>query len=331
LNPPIEKFFDMKTALICGAGGQDGSYLAKLLISKGYRVVGSSRDAESGVHNNLITLGIKDKISLESMSLIDYRSVLRVIAKVRPDEIYNLAGQSSVSLSFEQPVETLESICTGTINLLEGIKFINPSIRLYNAGSSECFGNTAKSPADEATAFSPRSPYAVAKACSANLISNYREAYQIFASTGFLFNHESPLRPRRFVTRKIVEAAYRIHAGLDSHVTLGNLEIARDWGWAPDYVEAMWLLLQRDSPIDVVIATGRTVSLKYFVKCAFSYFDLDWEQHVLQDKGLLRPSDIAYSAANVALARDELGWTARHTVDDVVRKMCKAESNRWER
>ena len=170
----------------------------------------------------------------------------------------------------------------------------------------------------------------MAKACAANLVANYREAYQLFACTGLLFNHESPLRPRRFVTRKIVEA-YRIHAGLESHVTLGNLEISRDWGWAPDYVEAMWLLLQRESPLDVVIATGRTVSLQYFVKCAFAHFDLDWEQHVLQDKALLRPSDISYSAANVTLARDELGWTARHSVDDVVRNMCKAESVRWKR
>jgi len=171
----------------------------------------------------------------------------------------------------------------------------------------------------------------VAKACAANLIANYREAYQLFACTGFLFNHESPLRPRRFVTRKIVEAAYRIHAGLESHVTLGNLDISRDWGWAPDYVEAMWLLLERESPLDVVIATGRTVSLQYFVKSAFAHFDLDWEQHVLQDKALLRPSDISYSAANVTLATAELEWTARHSIEDVVRNMCRAEIDRRDR
>lgn len=321
----------MKTALICGASGQDGAYLAQFLLARGYRVVGTSRDAQSGRHQNLASLGIDDKVTIESMALNDFRSVLQVLAKTRPNEIYNLAGQSSVGLSFDQPVETLESISNGTLNLLEGIRFLDPSIRLYSAGSSECFGNTGEIPADESTAFRPRSPYAVAKACAANLVANYREAYQLFACTGFLFNHESPLRPRRFVTRKIVEAAYKIHAGLESHVTLGNLDISRDWGWAPDYVEAMWLLLQRESPLDVVIATGRTVSLQYFVQRAFAHFDLDWEQHVLLDKALLRPSDIAYSAANVSLATAELGWTARHSVDDVVHNMCEAERARWER
>lgn len=318
----------LKTALICGVGGQDGAYLAQFLLARGYRVIGTSRDAESGRHQNLVSLGIEDKLSLESMALNDYRSVLQVLAKTRPNEIYNLAGQSSVSLSFEQPVEALESISTGTLNLLEGIRFLDPSIRLYSAGSSECFGDTGQTRADESTPFCPRSPYAVAKACAANLVANYREAYQLFACTGFLFNHESPLRPRRFVTRKIVEAAYRIHAGLESHVTLGNLGISRDWGWAPDYVEAMWLLLQRDSPLDVVIATGRTVTLEYFVKSAFAYFDLDWSRYVVQDQALLRPSDISYSAANTELARSSLGWIARHSVDDVVRSMCKFESER---
>ena len=222
----------MKTALICGVGGQDGAYLAQFLFTRGYRVIGTSRDAQSGRHHNLATLGIDGQIGIESMALNDFRSVLQVLSRIRPNEIYNLAGQSSVSLSFEQPVETLESISNGTLNLLEGIRFLDPSIRLYSAGSSECFGNTDQTPADEQTPFRPRSPYAVAKACAANLVASYREAYQLFACTGFLFNHESPLRPRRFVTRKIVEAAYRIHAGLESHVTLGNLDISRDWGWA---------------------------------------------------------------------------------------------------
>jgi GDPmannose 4,6-dehydratase len=321
----------MKTALICGVGGQDGAYLARFLLSRGYLVVGTSRDAQSGRQQNLVSLGIQEKISIESMALNDFRSVLQVLAKTRPNEIYNLAGQSSVSLSFDQPVETLESISNGTLNLLEGIRFLDPSIRFYSAGSSECFGNTGETPADETTAFRPRSPYAVAKACAANLVANYRESYQLFACTGLLFNHESPLRPHRFVTRKIVEAAYKIHAGLESHVTLGNLDISRDWGWAPDYVEAMWLLLQRESPLDVVIATGRTVSLQYFVERAFSHFDLEWEKHVLRDKGLHRPSDIAYSAANVELATAELGWTARNSVDDVIHNMCEAERARWDR
>jgi GDPmannose 4,6-dehydratase len=318
----------MKTALICGVGGQDGAYLAQFLLRKGYRVVGTSRDAQAGRHENLRYLGIDKDCDVMSMALNDFRSVLQVLAKARPDEIYNLAGQSSVGLSFEQPVETLESISSGTLNLLEGIRFLNPSIRFYNAGSSECFGNTGQAPADENTPFRPRSPYAVAKACAANLVANYREAYELYACTGILFNHESPLRPKRFVTRKIVEAAYKVRAGIESQVVLGNLDISRDWGWAPDYVEAMWLLLQRDSAIDIVIGTGRTVSLEYFVKSAFAYFDLDWMKYVVRDKSLLRPSDISYSAANTALAKTELGWTAHHSVDDVVRNMCKAETER---
>ena len=318
----------MKTALICGVNGQDGAYLAQLLLVKGYRVLGTSRDAQATSRENLNRLGIEGEVEVLSMALNDFRSVLQALAKARPEEIYNLAGQSSVSLSFEQPVETLESISTGTLNLLEGIRFLDPSIRLYSAGSSECFGNTGHTPADENVPFRPRSPYAVAKACAANLVANYRESYQLHACTGMLFNHESPLRPRRFVTRKIVEAAHRIHLGLESQVTLGNLDISRDWGWAPEYVEAMWLLLQRNAPLDVVIATGRTESLEYFVKSAFGFFGLDWTQHVVKDNALLRPSDITYSAANTALATAELGWTARHTVDDVVRKMCQFETER---
>lgn len=316
----------MKTALICGVSGQDGAYLAQLLLEKGYRVVGTSRDAQAGRFENLQRLGIAKDVEAISMALNDFRSVLQVLAKTRPGEVYNLAGQSSVGLSFDQPVETLESISTGTLNLLEGVRFLDPSIRLYNAGSSECFGNTDCVPADENTPLRPRSPYAVAKACAANLVANYRDAYQLYACTGFLFNHESPLRPRRFVTRKIVEAAHRIHSGIESQVTLGNLDIARDWGWAPDYVEAMWMMLQRRTPIDLVIATGRTVSLQHFVECAFNHFHLDWRQHVKQDPSLLRPSDLSYSAANPALAHAELGWTARMSFEDVVRRMCEAES-----
>lgn len=314
-----------KTALVCGVNGQDGAYLAKMLLGRGYTVVGTSRDAQVGGWSNLSALGIVEKIAIESMALKDFRSVLHVLDKVRPQEIYNLAGQSSVSLSFDQPVETLESISTGTLNLLEGIRFLDPSIRFYNAGSSECFGNTGNILADESTPFRPRSPYAVAKACAANLVANYREAYNLFACTGILFNHESPLRPRKFVTRKIIEAACRIHAGFDTHVKLGNLNISRDWGWAPDYVEAMWLLLQHDKPLDVVIATGRTVSLLYFVEQAFAYFGLDWAKHVIQDKALLRPSDISISSANPALAESELGWRAKNNIDDVIRMMCQAE------
>lgn len=317
----------MKTALICGVTGQDGAYLAQFLLNRDYIVVGTSRDADEARLDNLKYLGIADRVRLETMALNDFRSVLQVMAKTRPSEVYNLAGQSSVGLSFERPVEALESIAGGTVNLLEAIRFLDPSIRFYNAGSSECFGNTGVVPADETTPFRPRSPYAAAKAFAANLVANYREAYKIAACTGFLFNHESPLRPARFVTRKIVQAAHRISVGEQTAIRLGNLDISRDWGWAPDYVEAMWLLINREYPIDVIIATGRTVTLEYFVMKAFAHFNLDWQQHVIFEPGLMRPADISYSAGNPQKAALALGWSATYHVDDVVRAMCTAESN----
>ena len=223
----------MKTALICGISGQDGAYLAQLLLSKGNRVVGTSRDAQISSFGNLVRLGIRDRIEVESAALSDFRSVLQVLIKVEPDEIYNLAGQSSVALSFQQPVETLESISVGTLNLLEAIRFTRQPIKLYNACSGECFGDIADA-ADESTPFRPRSPYAVAKAAAFWEVANYREAYNIFACSGILFNHESPLRPARFVTRKIVSAACRIAAGSREKLQLGNIAIQRDRGWAPE-------------------------------------------------------------------------------------------------
>ena len=218
------------TALICGVSGQDGGYLARSLIGQGYTVVGTSRDAQVNSFANLDRLGIRDRVRLKSMSLTDFRSVLTVLAAVEPDEVYNLAGQSSVGLSFEQPVETLESISMGTLNLLEGIRFLGRPIRFYNAGSSECFGDTGDRPADERTAFRPRSPYAVAKAAAVWQVANYREAYGLFACSGLLFNHESPLRPERFVTQKVIRAACRIAGGSGEALVLGDLGIARDWG-----------------------------------------------------------------------------------------------------
>jgi GDPmannose 4,6-dehydratase len=228
-----------KKAIICGISGQDGAYLVKLLLGKGYEVYGTSRDAQMSSFANLSQLGIRDAVKLHSMALNDFRSVIQTIVKVRPDEIYNLAGQSSVGLSFEQPVETLESISVGTLNLLEAIRFINLPMRLYNAGSSECFGNTGGLSATESTLFQPRNPYAVAKAASHWEVPNYTEAYNLFACSGILFNHESPLRPERFATRKIVNAACRIAKGSKEKLHLGNISITRDWGWAPEYVDAM--------------------------------------------------------------------------------------------
>ena len=314
----------MKTALICGISGQDGAYLAAHLLGKGYRVVGTSRDAQISSMVNLDRLGIRRRIEVMSMALSDFRSVLQVLARVAPQEIYNLGGQSSVGLSFEQPVETLESISIGTLNLLEGLRFLGSAARLYSAGSSECFGDTGTARASETTPFRPRSPYAVAKVCAHNLVTSYREAYKMHACTGILFNHESPLRMERFVTQKIVKAASRIAVGGDEKLTLGNLEIHRDWGWAPEYVDAMWRMLQQEQAIDLVIATGRSVSLRHFVAKAFEHFGLDWQQHVEHDPTLLRPSDIEHGAADPTLARQLLGWQATLDVDAVITAMCRA-------
>ena len=310
-----------KTALICGISGQDGSYLAQLLLQKGYQVHGTARDAQVTNFPNLLTLGIKEQISCHSMALNDFRSVLQVLAKVQADEIYNLAGQSSVGLSFEQPVETLESISVGTLNLLEAIRFLDRPVRLYSAGSSECFGNTDGQPADESTPFRPRSPYAVAKATAFWEVANYREAYNLFACTGILFNHESPLRPERFVTQKIIQAAKRIAAGSTEKLHLGNISIARDWGWAPEYVEAMWRILQQDRPEDFVVATGETHTLEEFVAEAFNCVGLDWRDHVVTDQSLLRPSEIMVSCGNPAKAKKVLGWQATYGIKKIVKLM----------
>jgi len=314
-----------KRALICGISGQDGAYLARLLLDKGYEVHGTARDAQMATFHNLALLGIKGLITFHSMALNDFRSVLQVLAKVDPDEIYNLAGQSSVGLSFEQPVETLESISVGTLNLLEVIRFVQKPIRLYNAGSSECFGDTGGAPADETTPFRPRSPYAVAKATAHWQVANYREAYNLFACTGILFNHESPLRPERFVTRKIIASACRIAQGSTEKLQLGNIAIARDWGLASEYVDAMWRMLQQDTPQDYVIATGETNTLERFVVEAFAHLGLDWETHVFTNQSFLRPSEIMVSRGNPDKARRELGWQATYRMKDVIQVMIAAQ------
>ncbi|HTP65771.1 MAG TPA: GDP-mannose 4,6-dehydratase [Geobacteraceae bacterium] len=315
----------VKTALICGISGQDGTYLARLLLDKGYRVHGSARDAQMSTFANLRLLGIRERITYHSMALNDFRSVLQVLAKVRPDEIYNLAGQSSVGLSFEQPVETLESISVGTLNLLEAVRFIGSPMKLYSAGSSECFGNIGGQPADEETPFRPRSPYAVAKATAFWEVANYREAYNLFACSGILFNHESPLRPHRFVTKKIVATACRIYRGSKEKLHLGDISIVRDWGWAPEYVEAMWRILQQEKPDDYVIATGESNALQAFVEKAFQVLELDWREHVDVDSSLFRPTEIGIGRGNPAKARKVLGWEATVRMPQVVQKMIEAE------
>ena len=315
----------MKTALICGISGQDGAYLAQFLLNQGYTVCGTSRDAQMSSFGNLVRLGIRDQVKLESVALNDFRSVLQVLSKIQPDEVYNLAGQTSVSLSFGQPVETFESITLGTLNLLEAIRFLGQPIKLYNAGSSECFGDTQGVAADEQTSFRPRSPYGVAKAAAFWQTANYREAYDLFVCSGILFNHESPLRPDRFVTQKIIAAAHRISQGSPEKLYLGNLHIQRDWGWAPEYVEAMFCMLQQDIPDDYVIATGQACSLEAFVATAFAEVGLAWTDHVVIDESLFRPTDIAYSCGNPAKAKHRLGWEPQYTVRDIVRAMQQAK------
>ena len=315
-----------KIALIFGISGQDGGYLSRLLLDKGYVVHGTSRDAELSAFANLSTLGIADKIALHSAALTDFRSVVQCIARVAPDEIYNLGGQSSVGLSFQQPVETMDSISTGTLNMLEAIRFLDRPVRFYNAGSGECFGDTDGEAATESTAFRPRSPYGVAKAAAFWEVANYREAYDLFACSGILFNHESPLRPARFVTRKIVSAAARIAAGAREKLYLGDLSIRRDWGWAPEYIEAMWLMMQQESADDYVIATGEPHSLEEFVDAAFAHFGLDWRDHVEIDKTLYRPADIACGFGDASHADAHLGWRAETLMAAVVRRMAEAET-----
>jgi len=313
-----------RTALITGIGGQDGGYLAAHLLAQGYRVFGTSRDARLGRFDGLERLGIRERVEVVSMTPDDFRSTFAVVSGVMPDEIYNLAGQSSVAVSFQQPVETFESIVVGTINLLETLRMIGESIRLYNAGSSEIFGDTDATPATEETPLRPRSPYAIAKAASFWQVVHYRKAYGLHACTGILFNHESPLRPESFVTQKVAAAACRIARGIQRTVPLGDLSIRRDWGWAPEYVGAMHRMLQGENPADYVIATGHSSSLEEFVAAAFAAAGLDWRRHVRHDPALLRPTDSGCCRADPRKAAHELQWRARFSMPDVARMMVEA-------
>lgn len=313
-----------KRALIFGISGQDGALLARLLLDKGYEVVGASRDAETQAFAGLRRLGIRDRVRTVSVSLLDFRSVLQAIARVRPDEIYNLAGQSSVGLSFDQPVETFDSISVATLNLLEAARFHDATIRIYNACSSECFGNTPL-PADENTPMRPRSPYAVAKAAAFWQVANYREGYGLHCASGILFNHESPLRPERFVVQKSVLAARRIAGGSREELELGDLSVVRDWGWAPEYVDAMWRVLQQPKAEDFVVASGSSCTLQTVVAEIFSQCGLDWRQHVTQNPGLSRPTDLAESRASPARAAEILGWRAATAMPEIVGRMLKGE------
>jgi GDPmannose 4,6-dehydratase len=310
-----------RTALICGIGGQDGAYLAAHLLELGYAVVGTSRDAQASSFESLARLGIRDRVTVESMTLVDFRSTMQAISRHEPDEIYNLAGQTSVGLSFSQPVETFESIVIGTVNLLEAIRILGRPIRLYNAGSSEMFGNTGTEPAGEQTVLRPCSPYGIAKATSFWQVAQYRQAYGIAACTGILFNHESPLRPERFVTQKIIQGVKAIAEGRQAKLQLGNLDIWRDWGWAPEYVEAMHKMLQPVQPHDYVIASGMSHSLREFVGAAFEDAGLDSQDQLEIVSSLMRPSDLRYSAMDPSKIAGELGWRSEVKLPEIVQKM----------
>ena len=313
-------------ALIFGITGQDGAYLANFLLEKGYVVHGTSRDVRKAAAGNLAKLGISGRVVVHGAVLADFQSVTQVINQVEPGEIYNLAGLTSVARSFERPTEAFDSIVGGALNILEAIQKTSGSIRYYNACSSECFGDTGKSPATENTPFNPLSPYAAAKAEAFGHVTDRRHTHGLFTCSGILFNHESPLRPPHFVTRKIVRGAADIAAGAVDGLALGNLDIERDWGWAPEYVEAMWLMLQQDEPGDYVVATGQSHSLGEFAHAAFSHFGLDWRERVKSDKSLFRSADIVHSRGNAAKAERLLGWRAKSRMADVVRMMAEAES-----
>lgn len=301
----------MKKALITGVTGQDGAYLSKVLLDKGYKVYGIIRDATVSNLANLKYLGIEDGVELIPANLLDLSSVLRVLERSRPDEIYNLAAQSSVAISFEQPIWTLEFNVLSTINFLEALRILPLGAKFYQASSSEMYGRVRTLPVDEATALHPVSPYAISKATDHWIAINYRESYGLFCCCGILFNHESVLRPKHFVTKKTISTAVQIKKGSREKLRLGNIEIRRDWGYAPEYVKAMWLMLQQEYPDDYIIATNEAHSLREFVEHVFACLGLNWQEHVLIDKSLMRASDIDIIYGNPQKAVEKLGWEYR--------------------
>jgi GDPmannose 4,6-dehydratase len=315
-----------KVALIFGASGQDGAYLAYLLLWKGYEVHGVSRDAEVSSFANLTRLGIRQKVRLHSGTLTDFRSTLSLLIAIQPHEIYNVAGQTSIALSFNQPVETFDSITQATLNVLECIRFSKLPVRFFNAVSSDCFGNS-ETPADEDTPFRPRSPYGMAKAAAFWATQTYREAYNMHVCSGILSNHESPLRPERFVCRKIVSTAVRIAQGSKEKLILGNVSILRDWGLAAEYVGAIWRILQQDQPEDFVIATGETHSLREFIDAVFACVGLDTDRHLEIDPSLFRPLDLPKSYLNPQKAAVKLNWTAKTKMRNLARLLVECEKD----
>lgn len=313
----------MKTALITGITGQDGSYLAELLLSKGYQVVGMSR--RTSTLNFERIAHIQDKIILEQGDLLDQSSIMMILEKYKPDEVYNLAAQSFVPTSWNQAVLTAEITAVGVLRILEAIRIVNPNIRFYQASTSEMFGKVLEVPQRETTPFYPRSPYGVAKVYGHWITVNYRESYDMFTCSGILFNHESPRRGFEFVTRKISHGVALIKKGHASQLRLGNLEARRDWGFAGDYVEAMWLMLQQDHPDDFVIGTGETHSVREFCELAFSYVDLDYRDFVIQDPNYYRPAEVDLLISDPTKARNVLGWFPKMTFKELVEYMVQSD------
>jgi len=319
----------MKTALITGITGQDGSYLAEFLLEKGYQVVGMVR--RTSTLNFERIRHIQDRIELVAGDLLDEASLMTVLSKYRPQEVYNLAAQSFVQTSWQQPVFTGKVTALGVTRILDAIRMTDPSIRFYQASSSEMFGKVREVPQNEHTPFYPRSPYGVAKVYGHWITINYRESYGLFACSGILFNHESPRRGLEFVTRKVTHGAARIKLGLDNGLHLGNLDSQRDWGYAGDYVEAMWLMLQQDEPDDYVVGTGETHSIRELCQVAFGHLGLDWQEHVVQDPKFYRPADVDLLVSDASKAHRKLGWKPTVSFEELIHRMVEADLKALER
>jgi GDPmannose 4,6-dehydratase len=315
-----------KRALVTGITGQDGSYLAEFLLGKGYEVHGIVRRASTRRFERIEHF--EHRVRLHDADLTDLASLLTVVEQVRPHEVYNLAAQSFVGASWQQPLVTTDVTATGCTRMLEAIRLVDPGIRFYQASSSEMFGKVAETPQRETTPFHPRSPYGVAKVYAHYMTVNYRESHGLFACSGILFNHESPRRGIEFVTRKITDGVARIRAGLQGELALGNLAAKRDWGFAGDYVRAMWMMLQQDAPVDYVIGTGQTHSVRQFVEIAFARAGLDYRDHVVVDPKFFRPAEVDLLLADASRARDELGWIPRVGFAELVETMVDADLER---
>ncbi|MBN1911364.1 MAG: GDP-mannose 4,6-dehydratase [Pirellulales bacterium] len=316
-------------ALITGITGQDGAYLAEFLLGKGYEVHGMVRRAST---ENFERIGhLRDRLTLHQADLLDQLSIVNLLDGVQPDEVYNLAAQSFVPTSWLQPLLTGEFTALGVTRMLEAVRLVNPKIRFYQASSSEMFGAVDREPQDEQTPFYPRSPYGVAKVYGHWITINYRESYDIFACSGILFNHESPLRGKEFVTRKVTDAVARIKLGLQKKLLLGNLDAARDWGFSGDYVRAMWLMLAQDEPDDYVIATGRKHTVRQLVETAFSCAGLDWEKYVEVDPALIRPAEVHNLLGDASRARAKLSWEPEVSFEQLILMMVEADLDRVQR